>query len=182
MDYHDYGTWEVYVPEDVPEEDKKTIFFYRNAAGEDWYATRESRVDGPCFLLDEDNVVEFVNTDINGLHPAGRRVLSVPGFTGDVRTILRKAFDFATGEFVDPPPTVPVFVTKAQAKIALYNAGLLDEVEAIVAAHPYPPVRIWYEAANDWYRANPYVLAIGVELGLTTEQVDDLFIAAALLV
>lgn len=78
-----------------------------------------------------------------------------------------------------PPPPVPE-PTGAQCKIALYEAGLLDDVEDAIAAHPYRPVQLWYASANTWRRDNPYVQAIGVELGLTDEQIDDLFRAAAL--
>lgn len=82
----------------------------------------------------------------------------------------------------DPPPTpapFPSVVSAAQAKIALFKAGLLDQVKAVVAAHPYEIVRIWYGDANDWERGNPYVQALGAEIGLTAEQMDELFIAAS---
>lgn len=78
-----------------------------------------------------------------------------------------------------PPPLMTPTVSSAQARLALYNAGLLDDLEAIIAAHPYRPVRIWYEGANMWERTNPYVSILGPELGLTEEQIDALFIAAA---
>lgn len=81
----------------------------------------------------------------------------------------------------DPPTPAepfPSVVTSAQAKIALYSAGLLDQVKAVVAAHPYEVVRLWYDNAGTWERGNPYVQALGVEIGLTDEQIDDLFIAA----
>lgn len=74
---------------------------------------------------------------------------------------------------------VPASASKAQAQMALFNAGLLDPLELIVAGHPYRPVRIWYESANEWRRDNPYVSAIGTDLNLTDAQIDTLFIAAA---
>lgn len=73
----------------------------------------------------------------------------------------------------------PVSVSKAQAQMALYNAGLLDQLEAVIAAHPYRPVRIWYESANEWLRSHPYVSMLAPELGITEEQIDALFVAAA---
>lgn len=81
--------------------------------------------------------------------------------------------------FVPPEPQVPFSVSKAQAQMALYNAGLLDQLEAVIAAHEYRPVRIWYEGANEWLRSNPYVSMLAPELGITEEQIDALFIAAA---
>ncbi len=74
---------------------------------------------------------------------------------------------------------VPTSVTRAQALMALYNAGKLEDLEAIIAAHPYRPVRIWFENANEWLRSNPYVNLLGPELGLTDEGIDNLFIEAA---
>lgn len=75
---------------------------------------------------------------------------------------------------------VPAKVTRAQALMALYKAGLLQQVKDAVAAHPLEEVRIWFENSLNWERNNPYVLAIGMELELTDDQIDGLFIAAAL--
>lgn len=93
---------------------------------------------------------------------------------------------WADGEVApyEPPPVEPPFpsvVSASQAKIALFNAGYLDDVEAVVAAHPYRIVQIWFTDANTWERGNPYVQAIGAEIGLTDEQMDELFIAASLI-
>lgn len=85
----------------------------------------------------------------------------------------------AVAEGLMNTPAVPAAVSKAQAQMALLNAGLLDQLEAAIAAHPYRPVRIWYEGANVWERAHPYVSTLAPELGLTEEQIDALFIAAA---
>lgn len=79
-----------------------------------------------------------------------------------------------------PPPPPPSQATAAQCRLALYDAGLLDDVEAMIATHPYPPVRIWFAHAQTWERGSPYVAAMAIELGLTEAQVDDLFRAAAL--
>jgi hypothetical protein len=69
-------------------------------------------------------------------------------------------------------------VTAAQAVIALERAGLLTQVDAVVAAYP-KEVQLWYARALTWERYNPYVIGIGLELGLTDEQVDALFVSAS---
>lgn len=79
----------------------------------------------------------------------------------------------------EAPPPVPTSVTRAQARIALHEAGLLGQVEAAVAAHPYYPVRIWWADALTFERSNSYLAAIAVEMELTEEQVDALFVTAA---
>jgi hypothetical protein len=76
-----------------------------------------------------------------------------------------------------PAPSVPQEVTRAQAKIALLRAGLLDQVEAAVSAAGGEDA-IWYADALTWRRDNPYVASLGADLGLSPEQVDNLFLAA----
>lgn len=74
---------------------------------------------------------------------------------------------------------VPQAVGSAQAKTALFNAGLLAAVEAAIDAAEYPPLRIYYASATEWQRHHAYLLGIQAEVGLTDAQVDDLFRAAA---
>jgi len=76
-----------------------------------------------------------------------------------------------------PPPPVPQSITPAQAKATLYDAGLLDAAESLVAEHPYPLVRIYWQSALQFDRDNAYIAAIAYELGVD-EQLDDLFRAA----
>lgn len=73
-----------------------------------------------------------------------------------------------------PPPPVPQSITPAQAKATLYDAGLLDAAEALVAEHPYPLVRIYWNSALQFDRDNAYIAAIAYELSLD-ENLDDLF-------
>lgn len=73
-----------------------------------------------------------------------------------------------------PPPPVPQSITPAQAKAQLYELGLLDAAEALVAEHPYPLVRIYWQSALQFDRDNAYIAAIAYELGLD-ENLDDLF-------
>ena len=83
--------------------------------------------------------------------------------------------------YVAPVPPPPTVVSASQAKIALYDVGLLETVKALVANHPYEPVRIWYADANQWERGHAYVQGLGAEIGLTDDDIDALFLAASLL-
>jgi hypothetical protein len=81
----------------------------------------------------------------------------------------------------DPPtPAVPVVqaVTMRQARLALLDAGLLDAVEAAVAAAPRA-VRIEWEYATQIERASPLLGAIAAEINLDEAALDALFLAAA---
>ena len=79
-----------------------------------------------------------------------------------------------------PPPespvlSVPATISAFQARAVLRRAGLLEQVEAAVAAHPDPEARDAWEYAIEVRRASPLVAALAVGLGLTDEQVDELF-------
>lgn len=73
----------------------------------------------------------------------------------------------------------PISVPASQAKLALYNAGLLDIVKTAAAA--YVPMQIYLDNAPAWSEDHPYVRGMAAELGLTDQQVAELFDAAVLL-
>jgi hypothetical protein len=75
-------------------------------------------------------------------------------------------------------PVVPKAVSRFQAKAALFNAGLLPAVEAAMA-QASPVARLAWSEAVEFQRDSPTVAGMSSALGLTSQQVDDLFIAAA---
>ena len=89
-------------------------------------------------------------------------------------------------EYVAPspvPPTVPASVTMRQARLALLRAGLLDDVDAAIAAIPDPANRkaaeIEWEYAQTVDRNSPFTQQMAAGLNLTAEQLDALFTQAA---
>ena len=73
---------------------------------------------------------------------------------------------------------VPQQVTVRQARLALLNAGLLDDVEVVIAAAGREAQLEWeYAAVVD--RSNPAVAAVQQQEALTDAQIDDLFREAA---
>lgn len=76
-----------------------------------------------------------------------------------------------------PPPQVPVSVTRFQARAALHIAGLLDQVEAAIAAGDVIDQLAWADA-SEFRRNSPMLKRVASEIGLTPEQVDDLFFSA----
>lgn len=73
---------------------------------------------------------------------------------------------------------VPQQVTIRQARLALLNAGLLDDVEVVIAAAGREAQLEWeYAAVVD--RSNPAVSAVQQQEALTDAQIDDLFREAA---
>jgi len=78
-----------------------------------------------------------------------------------------------------PPPAIPQMVSAFQAKAALLNAGLLDDVKELMAAPGTPAIaKLAWSEAVEFRRDSPTIAAMQGELGLTDAQVDDLFIVA----
>lgn len=82
------------------------------------------------------------------------------------------------------PPVVPASVTMRQARLALLDAGLLDDVDAAINSLPIPQkeaARIEWEYSQEVQRHNGFVSVLAPMLGLTDAQTDALFIGAATL-
>lgn len=88
--------------------------------------------------------------------------------------------DVEAMQYVAPPVQVPQVITIRQAKLALLAAGLLDDVDAAVAAADRA-TQIEWEYATEVRRDWPTLTAVQAVAGLTDEQVDGLFITAAAL-
>lgn len=78
----------------------------------------------------------------------------------------------------EPVVVVPEVVSMRQARLALLAASLLDDVEAAIAAAPQA-ARIEWEYATEVHRDYGLVLTLAPALGLTDQQLDDLFVTAA---
>lgn len=83
----------------------------------------------------------------------------------------------------DQPQVVPASVTMRQARLALLAAGLLDDVDAAIAAIPDPVQRkaaqIEWEYATEVRRESPMLAMLAPALGLDDAALDDLFRRAA---
>jgi hypothetical protein len=85
---------------------------------------------------------------------------------------------------INPPPK-PSRITKVtmrQARLALLGAGYLPTINAAIAnmaGTAGDAARIEWEYSQEVQRDRGLVLSLGTSLGLTTEQLDALFIAAA---
>ncbi len=80
----------------------------------------------------------------------------------------------------EPAPVVPQSVGPYQARAALLAADLLDDVEALIAdPETDRAIKIAWEYASEFKRESPFIEQMAGALGLTEQQVDELFIAAA---
>lgn len=87
-----------------------------------------------------------------------------------------------TGRDYTPEEKRPrMIVTMRQARLALLQQGLLANVEAAIASMSEPDksaVTIEWEYASTVERLSSWVIAMTTALGLTDEQMDDLFVLA----
>ena len=73
---------------------------------------------------------------------------------------------------------VPTLVTMRQARLALLQSGLLTTVTEAITASTDEALKIEWEYATDVRRDWTSLIALTEELGMTSEQLDDLFILA----
>lgn len=103
--------------------------------------------------------------------------------TGDVRQINLTPDEIAVVlSYVDPLPAVPQSVTALNGLLAIDQAGLSSAYEAWVndPARTFAE-RAFINKAQNWRRDDATLGAAAVSLGLSSEQVDALFILAATL-
>lgn len=90
--------------------------------------------------------------------------------------VTRKVVSFTANEIAaDIKSKVPEFVTMRQASIVLELAGLLDDVEAIVATLPRI-YQIEWQRASVVFRDNPLVEMVRQQKNLSETEIDSLFI------
>ena len=120
----------------------------------------------------------------------------VPGFdpenppqanTYSVDEMVQVGWIKVNGSFVAPPPAPPApavvpTVSALQGLIAIDQAGLAEEYDAWASSPSRTFVqRAFINKAMTWRRDDPTIAAASSALGLTNEQVDQLFATAATL-
>jgi hypothetical protein len=82
--------------------------------------------------------------------------------------------------YVAPPPPIPATVTRFQALAVLAAGGYLGTIRTYINTLDVNNIqRLAWENAVEWERTSPTLNALAVMLGLTSAQVDELFIAAS---
>lgn len=73
-----------------------------------------------------------------------------------------------------------LIVSRFQAKAALLQAGLLGDVEALIADPATDPLtKLAWQEAIEFRRQSPALLGVATALGWTDEQLDALFVSAS---
>jgi hypothetical protein len=98
--------------------------------------------------------------------------------------VMRNGWSLAYGEKpslpLPPPPIkyVPEKVTRFQAKAVLHNMGLLTTAQSLVDSSEDPLVKLVWQEALHFERNSPVLNLLAQAMGLSEEQIDDLFIEA----
>lgn len=128
-------------------------------------------------VIDDTKVVNVIEADPG---------FELPGFLLVPTNTAGPGWSYVDGQFVAPelePDPVPQSVTRAQGKAALIQAGLWSAVVSYVEGIADPTEKALAEVAlNDtleWQRSSPFLNSAAAALGLTDEQLDDLFRQAA---
>lgn len=66
------------------------------------------------------------------------------------------------------------YITMRQARLALFNAELLDDVQSIIDQLG-EPIKIWWEYSLEVGRDHTYVLQVMALLGKSSIEIDALF-------
>lgn len=78
------------------------------------------------------------------------------------------------------PAAVPYSVSRFQALAALEQAGMLAQVEALMAdANTDPIARLAWQNAAKFHRDSPTLRTLAIALALSDAQLDQLFVSAA---
>ncbi len=189
--YGYFSKYTINFPDEIPADNLfRNVIFSKNANNVDYYSLVHPKMDTPLKALlgpapkfvEQDRTFLVVNAstrirladnDPSKLFPYDAHFVAIKRID-DPSSLRNKRLDLSTGELTDEPVYVRKSVTKAQAKIQLARIGLLDQVEAIIAQAPIE-VKIWYADAGSWFIDNTYVLQLGQQLGLTLEQIENLF-------
>ena len=92
--------------------------------------------------------------------------------------------EYVGGNWVTPTiaMTIPQEITMRQARLSLLDTGLLVNVQTAINSLPEPDktkAQIEWEYSNALQRNNPFVITLGTALGLSSTDIDNLFITAA---
>ena len=77
--------------------------------------------------------------------------------------------------YVSPPPAVPLAVPMWAVRTVLQNDGLFDQAQALVEASTDNALKNVWEYGNFADRNSNAINSLATALGLTSEQVDQMF-------
>lgn len=104
--------------------------------------------------------------------------------TGDVSVVQISPEEVTQMQSNPVTVHIPQSVTMRQARLALLQIGKLADVTTAINSLPSPQkeaAQIEWEYSNEVQRGNNFVAMLGPALGLSSQQLDDLFVLASTL-
>jgi hypothetical protein len=132
-------------------------------------------VDGLAFAWARESQYPTNAPEFFGTCPDGSFAL-IPG----VIDVLTQA-DWEQMQRDEMRARIPSVVTIRQARLALNQVNLLDSINAVIAGSNDKALQIEWEFCTEVKRSWPALVALQPALGLTDQEIDDLFILAATL-
>ena len=80
--------------------------------------------------------------------------------------------------YVPPPPSVPQQVPMWAVRTVLQNDGLFDQAQALIEASTDNALKNIWEYGNYAERSSVAIASLATALGLTSEQINEMFVAA----
>lgn len=106
-----------------------------------------------------------------------------PMFDPATQSCLFQGGAWVVADVVPPAPAVPQAVSRRQAKQALLLAGVLAQVQPAIDAIADPVsramVQIEWDDSQVFERNRPALIGLAMALGMSQEQLDQLFITAS---
>jgi hypothetical protein len=120
------------------------------------------------------NVINLLSDDYGTLPP---NAIQITPLIADVLRHGFAGYKYIGGELIAPAPTQ---LTPRQVRLVLNAAGLRANVEAAIAAADQNTKDMW-SYSSVFLRSDPLLNSMATSLGLTSAQLDQLFIDGALL-
>lgn len=131
-------------------------------------------------LIIQNNAIAATASDEYQANGTEQEILTAPA---DFNQSLMAEYQYANGAVTIPAPNpVPQSISNAQGQMALYNipsgsTNLLAVIESYLNTATKPQQIAF--SATTWQRTSPSLNSLATAIGLTSAQVDSLFIAAA---
>ena len=151
--------------------------------------TVQAQINFAFVTRDDTNTVVSWNPDTKGPFPValtGNDGIALSEIVPNLNAATLEALAAAQAEIsalnnaTTTQQTPTVSVSRMQAILALHDAGLLDQVNALIAQSDIRTKLAW-ETATDFHRTSPTITALWSALGKTEQELDALFTAAKLI-
>jgi len=123
------------------------------------------------------NVIEIAGSPVTGVISKSDSEMVVRLEDGSISTIpidhpIVGAIEAAAVPAAAPP--VPAQVSPRQLRLALYQLGLLDQVDAAVSSAD-KPTQIAWEFSLQYERTHPMIATMAAAIGKSDADIDNLF-------